>query len=72
MTTMKVSDIILYIIKIIWWGLKGILLSLSRDLQKKHLTTKFWIKLHLDGWGDNSLIQTARNDITGKLHSEAT
>ena len=31
---MKVSDIIMHIMKIIWWGLKRILSSSSRDLQR--------------------------------------
>ena len=30
----KVSDIIMHIMKIIWWGLKRILSSRSRDLQR--------------------------------------
>ena len=31
---MKVSDIIMHIMKIIWWGLKRILSSRSRDIQR--------------------------------------
>ena len=31
---MKVSDVIMHIMKIIWWGLKRILSSSSTDLQR--------------------------------------
>ena len=31
---MKASDLIVYIVKIIWWGLKRILSNRSRDAQK--------------------------------------
>ena len=30
----KVSDIIMHVMEIIWWGLKRILSSLSRDIHK--------------------------------------
>ena len=31
---MKVSDIIMHVMKIIWWGLEIILSSRSRDIEK--------------------------------------
>ena len=45
---MKVSDIVMYIMKIMWWDLKNILSSRFRDNTEKHLKSKFRIKLHLD------------------------
>ena len=36
----KLSDIIIYIMDIMWWGLKRILSSRSRDLQKSAKSQK--------------------------------
>ena len=44
---MKVSDIIIHIIKIMWRDLKKIRLSRFRDMQKSAKSKKFWMKLHL-------------------------
>ena len=71
---MKVSDIIIYIMEIMWRDLKKICSSRFRDI--------FWKKLHLDRWWENGLVfKIARTKIHQnflaskydiKQHSDAT
>ena len=53
---MEVSDTIIYVMKIMWWGLKRILSSRFRDIQKSVKKSKFRAKFHLDKWLENSLV----------------
>ena len=53
---MEVSDTIIYVMNIMWWGLKRILSSRFRDIQKSVKKSKFRAKFHLDKWLENSLV----------------
>ena len=79
---MKVSDISIYIMKIMWRDFKKIRSSCFRDIQKSAKNSKNWMKLHLDRWWENGLVfKIARKKIHQnflaskydiRLHSDAT
>ena len=56
--SMKVSDIIIYITKIMWRDFKKIRSSRFRelDIQKTAKSPNLWMKLHLDRWWENGLV----------------
>ena len=76
---MKVSDRIIYIMKIMWRDFKKIRSSRFKDIQK---SAKFLMKLHLNRWWENGLVfKIARTKIHQnfpaskydvKQHSDAT
>ena len=60
---MKVSDIVIYIMKIKWRDLNKFVGVVS-EIHKKALKSKFWMQLHLDRWWENGLaFKIARTKI---------
>ena len=53
---MKISYIVMYIMKIMWWDLTTFLSSRFRDYEEKRWKWKFRIKLHLHRWWEKRLV----------------
>ena len=57
----KVSDIIIYIMKTMWKDFKKFVRVVSEIYKKALKSPKFWMKLHLNRWWENGLVFKIEN-----------